>query len=210
MSRRRLSAAGVVWALSVGACAHDTAAPAPHEIREIVEAAQAPYDSPGLTSTAFVSGRRLVPVRSDFLTSGVAAFQVLARETQLEKAPCSGCHTLPLAELVRKHPANQPRAHWAVSVKHASASVMTCATCHAADSVGQLRMLGGEKTFIDHAYQLCAQCHSTQAADWIGGAHGKRAGGWVPPRISFNCTECHDPHGPAFAPRWPAHAGRTP
>ena len=86
---------------------------------------------------------------------------------------------------------------------------MGCTTCHATADVNELRTLTGTAVLFDHAYEICAQCHSTQKADWEGGAHGKRAGGWTPPRVVFNCTECHNPHRPAFASRWPAHAGRS-
>jgi hypothetical protein len=202
--------AGLTWMVSLGACAHDPAESATHHVRDLMDSAQAPYVSQGPASTAFISGRRFVPVLTSALLPGIEPFQVLARETQLAKAPCGNCHALPVSELDRKRPANQPLAHWAVTLRHAPENVMTCATCHAGDTPGQLRLLGGAGVSIDHAYQVCAQCHSTQAADWAGGAHGKRAGGWAPPRISFNCTECHNPHQPAFAPRWPSHAGRIP
>jgi hypothetical protein len=84
---------------------------------------------------------------------------------------------------------------------------MTCATCHSPDRLGQLRTLAGAAVEFDHAYQVCAQCHSTQAADGVGGAPGKRASGWAPPRVVYSCTECHNPHQPALATRWPARAG---
>jgi hypothetical protein len=84
---------------------------------------------------------------------------------------------------------------------------MGCATCHAADAAA-LRLLGGEPVGFDHAYRLCAQCHSRQVADWAGGAHGKRVGGWVPPRVVYGCPECHDPHRPALGPRRPARPPR--
>ena len=97
----------------------------------------------------------------------------------------------------------------AVTMQHAAAPVMSCATCHQRDSPTLLHTLSGQTVAIDHAYQMCAQCHATQAAVWAGGAHGKRAGGWAPPRVRYNCTECHNPHRPKFESRWPAGPGRT-
>ena len=71
-----------------------------------------------------------------------------------------------------------------------------------------LRTLNGQAVAFDHAYQVCAQCHSSQAKDWAGGAHGKRLGGWAPPRVVASCTACHDPHRPALDKRWPSRASR--
>jgi hypothetical protein len=178
-----------------------------HQLDSILEEAAASFDSEGLTSATMIGNRQMVAVEKLPAAHGVPGFYVLGRMSELKKAPCAGCHTKSVAELVRTHPAGQPRAHWSTTLAHAGEDVIGCATCHAASDPGQLRLLGGAAVSIDHAYQVCAQCHTTQAADWTGGAHGKRAGGWAPPRISFNCTECHDPHAPAFASRWPARIG---
>ena len=62
------------------------------------------------------------------------------------------------------------------------------------------------KVTFDHSYQVCAQCHARQVSDWAGGAHGKRMGGWAPPRVVAGCPACHDPHRPAWETRWPAIA----
>lgn len=201
-------AAALVWVMAMAACGgdgghggHDTG------VAGIIEGAQAPWDDRGLTSTPFLPNRRTVPVAASALPPGVPDFVVLERTSQLKKSPCAGCHTAPLAELVRKRPVNEPLAHWNISLAHAAEAVMTCATCHDSVDQGKLHLLGGASVSLDHAYQVCAQCHSTQAADWAGGAHGKRVGGWAPPRVSYSCTECHDPHRPAFAPRWPTPRG---
>lgn len=139
----------------------------------------------------------------------VPAFSVLARSGRLQKAPCINCHTVPLAAMRWTGADGHARAHWPVELRHASDAVMSCVTCHAPDDLDALRMLAGAPVSFDHAYEVCAQCHSTQAADWVGGAHGKRVGGWAPPRVIYNCTECHDPHQPLLPARWPARAGQT-
>lgn len=134
----------------------------------------------------------------------VAPFEVLARSNRIEKAPCTRCHSLPLRQMKPVTPA----AHWNVTVRHAKAETMNCQTCHADPNTGELRLLQGAAIGFDHAYKLCGQCHSAQEKDWAGGAHGKRAGGWAPPRVSLSCAGCHNPHAPAFDRRWPARAGR--
>jgi hypothetical protein len=141
--------------------------------------------------------------------AGVPPFAVLAREPRLSKAPCSTCHTQPLAAMRWSGAGGRRSAHWQVDLEHAPAHVMTCTTCHTPDNLNALRTLTNSLVAFDHAYEVCAQCHSGQKADWEGGAHGKRTGGWTPPRVVFNCTECHDPHRPAFPSRWPARAGRS-
>jgi hypothetical protein len=151
-------------------------------------------------------GRQIVPA---LVTTDVPPFDVLARESELARAPCANCHTVPIATLQARRPASEPRAHWTVSLVHAADTVMTCATCHASSDPGALRLLEGEPVGFDHAYAVCAQCHSPQRRDWEGGAHGKRVGGWTSPRVVYNCTECHDPHQPAFGTRWPARSGRA-
>ncbi len=160
-----------------------------------------------LSSLSFITGRALVeavPARA------TTPFLVLSRESQLTKAPCSGCHSVPLAVMRWDGADGRTRAHWSIELAHAPDAVMQCATCHAVDGGAALTLLGGQPVDFDHAYQTCAQCHAAQEADWSGGAHGKRVGGWVPPRVVYNCTECHDPHRPALAYRWPASAGRLP
>jgi predicted CXXCH cytochrome family protein len=102
------------------------------------------------------------------------------------------------------------RAHWDVTVEHAPAAVMNCLTCHAANPGDALRTLRGTAVDFDHSYQVCAQCHARQADDWASGAHGKRAGGWAPPRVVLSCAQCHSPHDPRWDTRWPAVTGRRP
>lgn len=131
-------------------------------------------------------------------------FQTLARTGQMTQYPCSSCHIEPLAELQATQSGTEPRAHWEIAVDHADASVMTCTTCHNSDNMNTLRTVTGDTIEFDHSYQLCAQCHSNVAADWVGGAHGKRVGGWTPPRVVNNCVDCHNPHEPQWDIRWPA------
>jgi hypothetical protein len=63
--------------------------------------------------------------------------------------------------------------------------------------------------------KLCARCHGLIYNDWMAGTHGVRRGQWnarTPfERVTFKCTQCHDPHSPRFSfkdfappPVWPA------
>ena len=195
------AAALLVLALALAAC-HETAERI--SVLKITERAEAPNPNAGLSSEPYLGGAARVeaagyPDRPPFF--------VLARTAAIEKYPCSRCHTVPL-ERMRAAAGAPRRAHWSVTLQHAPAAVMTCATCHAPDAPDRLRTLEKAPVAFDHSYQVCAQCHSRQASDWASGAHGKRAGGWAPPRVVFACAHCHNPHAPRWDTRWPAVAGR--
>jgi hypothetical protein len=189
-----------------GTACRDGGAARPHGdtvLATIDHAVSAPASTPG--PAALADGRPLTDVPA---APGRPAFSIVARTPRLTKAPCSSCHSVPIASMRWSGPGDIVRAHWSIRLAHAPPEVMTCGTCHAPDTPGTLRTLTGTAVAIDHAYQVCAQCHSGQAVDWAGGAHGKRVGGWAPPRVAFSCAECHDPHRPALEPRWPARGER--
>ena len=174
------------------------------KVVRITERAQAENPNAGLSTERFLAGAARVeaggyPDRPRFF--------VLARTPVIAKYPCSACHTAPREGM--RAPAGSPKgAHWDVKLHHAPAEVMSCGTCHAPDAPDTLRTLQHTKVDFDHSYQVCAQCHTRQADDWAGGAHGKRAGGWAPPRVVLSCAQCHNPHQPRWDTRWPAVAGR--
>jgi hypothetical protein len=205
---RRWLALTVAVLVAVGACRatsrHDQPWETSHGRSTADGAARTEGASERVSSEAFLDGRARV---SAHVLSDVPPFSVLARAPEIAKAPCTGCHTVPLASLTWDGSNGRPRAHWSIALEHAPPASMACATCHAAPDRGQLQTLTGQPVAFDHVYEVCGQCHFTQRADWEGGAHGKRAGGWAPPRVVFNCTECHNPHRPAFESRWPARAG---
>ncbi len=126
------------------------------------------------------------------------------RHSLLKSFPCSNCHSQPLVELQKQRKPQERKAHWDIKLVHADESIMNCATCHDSNDLDQLTTLTSTPLLIDHSYKLCGQCHSKQLKDWVGGAHGKRLGGWAPPRTINTCVNCHNPHSPAFESRWPA------
>jgi len=82
-------------------------------------------------------------------------------------------------------------------------NLLTCNTCHNPDDRDFLMSSKTDKIDMDHAYDMCGQCHFRQKKDWIGGAHGKRVTYWAGERVVKNCTSCHDPHSPKFEKKWP-------
>jgi hypothetical protein len=125
------------------------------------------------------------------------------RVNHLVSYPCNKCHTKELSNMVSKDSFGK-KAHWDVKLAHATEEALTCVTCHYSSDVEYLRLNNNKKISYNKSQKVCAQCHSTQAKDWVGGAHGKKLGGWAPPRVSNTCVNCHDPHSPAFESRWPS------
>ncbi len=126
------------------------------------------------------------------------------RISSIRSYPCSNCHTQPLARLSAGRKQDERKSHWDIEIAHGSADVMNCLTCHNEHNLNELVSLTGSVVPFDDSYALCRQCHSTQYADWVGGSHGKRLGGWLPPRAMNTCVNCHNPHKPAFESRWPS------
>jgi hypothetical protein len=131
---------------------------------------------------------------------GGTRFQAAKRTGLIGQYPCRSCHEQALvepfsAEVTRRW------SHLDIRVDHAAA--LRCGTCHNYEDLGQLQLIDADPVDFDHSYQVCAQCHSPQARDWAGGAHGKRLGGWRGDRVVETCTGCHDPHAPAFPKRMP-------
>ncbi len=131
-------------------------------------------------------------------------FYVLERKTMITGYPCSSCHDSPPPKFDANQGDNTKKGHWDIKLGHAGTDIMDCRTCHSSDNSDQLVLLSGKPISFDHSYKQCAQCHSTQHKDWLGGAHGKRVIGWVAPKVVYNCTSCHNAHNPGFKPRWPA------
>jgi len=122
-----------------------------------------------------------------------------SRTDKILRFPCSSCHEQGKPSV--PYTSEEPAAHWGLSLEHNRD--MVCKTCHNLNDMDTLVKLNGDLLSFDHSYTLCAQCHFEQHRDWIGGSHGKRVGGWVRPRIIFNCTGCHNPHNPSIDKRLP-------
>ncbi len=131
---------------------------------------------------------------------GDRPFQASRRTGRMGQYPCTSCHEQPIVELSAAA-VERRWSHLNLRIEHAAA--LRCGTCHRYASLDQLQLIDGDAVDFDHSYQVCAQCHSPQARDWAGGAHGKRLGGWRGDRVVETCTGCHDPHAPAFPRRMP-------
>jgi hypothetical protein len=218
MTRRMLALAALLPLIGSGGCAGGEPAHAEVPVPAAVEAPDRSADEPGSLTT----------VRSEPVVGrtgpGGATFEVALRTTgggthlsrqigtrrfdlglrvrqpDMSQYPCASCHA---GSTLVPGVDRAADAHQNVQPTHPSVTGATCVTCHNPQNVAELTLGTGETTSLDHAYRLCAQCHSPQAADWAAGAHGKRVDGWQGRRVVMGCADCHDPHHPETEKRIP-------
>jgi nitrate/TMAO reductase-like tetraheme cytochrome c subunit len=94
-----------------------------------------------------------------------------------------------------------------------------CFNCHDQDAMDHLRTRDGRRLTMEQTSLLCASCHGPTYRDWEVGIHGRTSGYWnraMGEAIRLDCTDCHNPHSPAFPKMAPApkpnhlHRGATP
>ena len=88
--------------------------------------------------------------------------------------------------------------HQGLAYRHGNQS---CLSCHNAGNYDLLKKADGTSLPYPAVMELCAQCHGTQYRDYKAGAHGGMNGYWdlsKGPRQRNTCTDCHDPHSPAY------------
>jgi hypothetical protein len=110
---------------------------------------------------------------------------------------CTECHA-PL-DLELANPMQASPHH--VALKHGMND--WCFNCHDAAQRERLGMQDLTTIGFADVPRLCAQCHGTTYRDWQRGMHGKTMGSWektggLAAQRRLLCTECHDPHAPAY------------
>lgn len=167
-----------------------------HSITDKIKTKSKNYHGVTLSSEKYFDDMKMMEI-----TEGEHTFLIPERKGQIKSYKCTECHTKPLSQLQSK---GIKKAHWDMALKHADLNTMNCVTCHNGKNMDELKSLTGNKIDFNRSYKLCSQCHTKQFDDWKGGAHGKKIGGWAPPRASVTCVNCHNPHKPHFDSRWPA------
>lgn len=87
-----------------------------------------------------------------------------------------------------------------------------CYNCHSREDRNFLVLAGEQQVPFAEVERVCAGCHGTTYRDWQRGTHGKTRGSWDPSSPEYSrmiCTECHDPHHPAFRPIAPLPPPQT-
>lgn len=109
---------------------------------------------------------------------------------------CQDCHRVFASREVTPRPLRQ---HQEIRMDHGLND--RCLNCHHPTNRNLLVLRDGSGLAFDHEEELCAQCHGTTYRDWQQGMHGKTLGFWstaLGTQRRLVCTECHDPHRPAF------------
>lgn len=166
-----------------------------HTLNEKIEGESKKY-SGKTSSKQYLEGLKTIEVTADGHT-----FLIPERKSEITSYSCLECHSKPLNEM--QSDTLVKKAHWNIKMNHADDNTMNCITCHNGNNMNTLKGLTGKEIDLNLSYKLCSQCHTTQFKDWAGGAHGKRIGGWAPPRASMTCVNCHNPHSPHFETRLP-------
>ena len=166
-----------------------------HHVSDMIDANEKPYHG-NLSSEELLAGMDLIQI-----SEGEHTFLIPERKGQIKSYACTECHNKVVSKMKGVDGA---KAHWDVKLNHANSETMNCATCHNGDDIDNLHSLTGKNVDFNLSYKLCSQCHSSQFEDWKGGAHGKKLAGWVPPRASMTCVNCHDPHDPSIGTKWPS------
>lgn len=214
----------VVVLLAVGACVRsDAAEEEPHALASKASTPVAPVAARGLLepgelhaiATVRVQGRtgpgnapfdvalRTLPAQlGQSRRFGQRTLDISLRTgpRDLSQFPCTSCHA---GRALIAQPGRLADAHTSTPAEHPRETGAKCSTCHAIQDVSLLTLQSGEAVPLDHAYRVCAQCHTPQLEAWSNGAHGKRLDGWQGRRVVMNCTDCHDPHAPRLQPRIP-------
>ncbi|NNK96585.1 MAG: hypothetical protein HKP41_19735 [Desulfobacterales bacterium] len=113
---------------------------------------------------------------------------------------CHLCHAywvpIPTSEQTR----NPRFAHANIQLKHGTND--RCYNCHQISDRNQYVANDGSSIMVQIPEKLCERCHGLIYKDWLAGTHGKWTGKWQPEtpreRRTYTCTQCHDPHNPAF------------
>jgi hypothetical protein len=120
---------------------------------------------------------------------------------------CNSCHRLFQSTWDGTRPRTQ---HTEIHLQHGFNN--QCMNCHAKEDRERLALNDGTTVPFADVAILCAQCHGPIYNDWTRGVHGKTLGYWnasLGPRRRLVCTECHDPHHPAYDPIAPLPGPHT-
>ena len=155
-----------------------------------VALAPIPPTAPDFTNTATVRMSAAELVRTGGDTSGMACYSCHdEKKPVVVHLDTNGTVILPEEhrDLVLKHGRGNRNDH--------------CFNCHDQKNLELLRSRDGTALKLTESSRLCGSCHGPTYRDWETGIHGRASGFWDRKRgkvVRQDCTDCHDPHAPAF------------
>lgn len=111
---------------------------------------------------------------------------------------CGTCHATKPPNAGLRTAADLDVFHQGLEYRHGD---LSCLACHDGSDYDRLKSASGEPIAFADRQVLCAQCHGPTARDYEHGAHGGMLGHFDltrGPRTRLGCTQCHDPHSPAY------------
>lgn len=121
---------------------------------------------------------------------------------------CMECHRSLKAKWERDYELSE---HKHIQLDHGNNRF--CLNCHHPENRDTFVDYDGSEISGDDTVALCAKCHGTLHQDWEAGAHGRKNGYWDTTKgdqTRLSCSQCHDPHSPAFSPMHPLTAPTYP
>lgn len=140
------------------------------------------------------------------------------RENATIVGNCHICHAFWVPIPQSAQTSNPRFAHANLQLNHGGND--RCYNCHQIADRNMYVADDGSAILNQTPEKMCARCHGLIFNDWQAGTHGKWTGKYTPAnyfeRITYTCTECHDPHDPKFKynilappPVWPKKYIRT-
>ena len=114
---------------------------------------------------------------------------------------CNACHGRMKVNYTPRVLKYAPENHQ-FELKHGDGKFW-CLTCHDPADRTKLRLFNGSKVPLSDPVPLCGQCHGPIYRDWKEHIHGRWVGSIENAKPDVICTDCHNPHDPAFKPITP-------
>ncbi|MBL4770452.1 MAG: hypothetical protein JKY61_04800 [Planctomycetes bacterium] len=136
-----------------------------------------------------------------------ADLEVVAQRTEFPDPPlienaglqmtCVECHSI--FDSSGEGNTAQRQQHLHIVLNHGMNA--SCYNCHSNENRNKLILKDGSELGYSQVQNLCASCHGPTFRDWEKGIHGRTNGYWDATKgeqTRLVCTQCHDPHSPAF------------
>ena len=158
-----------------------------------------PFDASQSTTLEVIEGFEKFPVHiNDPTEQPMVASGKIGLDGKPVDISCVVCHSSDDGNRAAGREDLVEDFHEGLHFRHGS---LNCLSCHNSEDYDTLRLADSTALSFQKTRELCAQCHGPQHRDYLNGSHGGMVGYWDlsrGPRERNTCTDCHDPHAPAF------------